>query len=52
MNRASEKAHIAHKDALVDAELQRFMDCVIGKDRFDYGGGDRFASSIMRRRRR
>ena len=52
MNRDAEKAHLDHKDALIDAELQKFVDQVIGKDRFDTGGGDRFASSMMGRRRR
>jgi hypothetical protein len=32
--------------AAVDAELQKFMDQVIGRNRFNTGTEDRFASSI------
>lgn len=53
MNRDIEQAHIAHKDALIDAELEKFMSQVIGgPDRFGGGANDRFASSIMGGRRR
>jgi hypothetical protein len=40
------------RDTLVDAGPEKFMDHVLGKDHFDTGGGDRFASSIMGGRRR
>jgi hypothetical protein len=52
MNRDAEKAHLEHREALVDAELEKFMSQVIGADRFNGGSGDRFASSIMSGRRR
>jgi hypothetical protein len=52
MNRDAEKAHLAHKEAIVEQELQRFMDCVIGKDRFNPEPERSFASSIMGRRSR
>jgi hypothetical protein len=52
MNRDSEKAHLTAREAAVDAELQKFMDQVIGRDRFNTGTEDRFASSIMSGRRR
>lgn len=53
MNRDIEQAHIAHKEALIDAELEKFMSQVIGgPDRFGGGATDRFASSIMGGRRR
>jgi hypothetical protein len=52
MNRDSEKAHLAHKDAIVEAELEKFMSQVIGRDRFNTEPEDRFASSIMGGRRR
>lgn len=53
MNRDAEKAHLEHREALVDAELEKFMSQVIGgPDRFGGGSGDRFASSIMAGRRR
>lgn len=52
MNRDIEQAHLQHKEALIDAELEKFMSQVIGgPDRFG-GGGERFASSIMSGRRR
>lgn len=50
MNRDTEKAHLAHKDALVDAELEKFMSQVIGRERFD-DPDDRWSSSIMSGRR-
>lgn len=52
MNRDSEKAHLSAREAAVDAELEKFMSQVIGRDRFDTGSHDRFASSIMGGRRR
>lgn len=52
MNRDIEKAHLAHKEALIDAELEKFMSQVIGADRFNPNPGGRFASSIMAGRRR
>lgn len=52
MNRDSEKAHLSAREAAVDAELEKFMSQVIGRDRFDTSSGDRFASSIMSGRRR
>ena len=51
LNRDIEQAHIAHKEALIDAELEKFMSQVIGADRFATST-DRFASSIMAGRRR
>lgn len=45
-DRDIEQAHIAHKDALIDAELEKFMSQVIGgPDRFGGGANDRSASS-------
>lgn len=52
MNRDAEKAHLAHREALVDAELEKFMASVIGAERFSSGSQGRFASSIMAGRRR
>lgn len=52
MNRDAEKAHLEHREALVDAELEKFMSQVIGGSNRFGGGGDRFASSIMAGRRR
>lgn len=52
MNRDAEKAHLAHREALVDAELEKFMASVIGAERFSSSSQGRFASSIMAGRRR
>jgi len=52
MNRDTEKAHLAHKEALIDAELEKFMNSVIGKERFTGSSNDRWSSSIMGRRGR
>jgi hypothetical protein len=51
MNRDSEKAHLAAKEAAVDAELEKFMSQVIGRDRFA-PPDNHWASSIMSTRRR
>ncbi|NPU64589.1 phage terminase large subunit [Bradyrhizobium sp. 83012] len=51
MNRDIEKAHLSHKDAILDAELEKFMAQVIGRDRFETGK-DRWSSSVMSGRRR
>jgi hypothetical protein len=49
MNRDTKQAHTAAKDAALDAELERFMDNVIGRDLFDdeSRNGD-WSYSIMR----
>jgi hypothetical protein len=51
MNRDSEQAHIAAKDAAMDAELERFMEHVVGGSMFKPAQAP-FASSIMRGSRR
>jgi hypothetical protein len=52
MNRDTMQAHLAAKDSVLNAELERFMEHVVGgRDRFEAPGNDAFASSLMRGRR-
>ncbi len=52
MNRDTEQAHIAAKEAVIDAELERFMDHVIGgRARFGGEPNDAWSSSVMRYQR-
>jgi hypothetical protein len=52
MNRDSDKAALAHKDAIVEAELEKFMSHVIGRDRFNADADNHFSNSVTGGRRR
>lgn len=50
MNRDTMQAHLAAKEAVIDAELERFMDHVVGgRARFEAPEDGHWASTLMRR---